>query len=167
MNKLDDYRIVFIYGTDEIEKNITNGKIEYYGESYKDYLHNRYLLDYVKEKYPEVPIFNQLTIRHQRELIAYFLVKMGHIIFFNTTSKDEKEFKKYGRTGQFMMPDVITEEQELALNKFCQEIKDYDILIDYDITLEDGILNSKSIQGTGDQNPEAIIQSYNQNSKIK
>ncbi len=92
---------------------------------------------------------------------------MGHIIFFNTTSKDEKEFKKYGRTGQFMMPDVITEEQELALNKFCQEIKDYDILIDYDITLEDGILNSKSIQGTGDQNPEAIIQSYNQNSKIK
>ena len=51
MNKLDDYRIVFIYGTDEIEKNITNGKIEYYGESYKDYLHNRYLLDYVKEKY--------------------------------------------------------------------------------------------------------------------
>lgn len=92
---------------------------------------------------------------------------MGHIIFFNTTSKDEKEFKKYGRTGQFMMPDVITEKQELALNKFCQEIKDYDILIDYDITLEDGILNSKSIQGTGDQNPEAIIQSYNQNSKIK
>lgn len=62
MNKLDDYRIVFIYGTDEMEKNITNGKIEYYGESYKDYLHNRYLLDYVKEKYPEVPIFNQLTI---------------------------------------------------------------------------------------------------------
>lgn len=66
MNKLDDYRIVFIYGTDEIEKNITNGKIEYYGESYKDYLHNRYLLDYVKEKYSEVPIFSQLTIRHQR-----------------------------------------------------------------------------------------------------
>jgi hypothetical protein len=66
-----------------------------------------------------------------------------------------------------MMPDVITEEQELALNNFCQEIKDYDILIDYDITLEDGILNSKSIQGTGDQDPEAIIQSYNQNSKIK
>lgn len=66
-----------------------------------------------------------------------------------------------------MMPDVITEEQELALNKFCQEIKDYDILVDYDITLEDGILNSKSIQGTGDQNPEAIIQNYNQNGKNK
>ena len=35
MNKLDDYRIVFIYGTDEMEKNITNGKIEYYGDPIK------------------------------------------------------------------------------------------------------------------------------------
>ena len=93
MNKLDDYRIVFIYGTDEIEKNIMNGKIEYYGESYKDYLHNRYLLDYVKEKYPEVPIFSQLTIRHQRELIAYFLVKMGTLSFLIRLQKMKKNLK--------------------------------------------------------------------------
>ena len=86
---------------------------------------------------------------------------MGNIVFFNTTATTEKEFKKYGKTGQFMMPDTITEEQNEALNRFCKQIEDYDILINYDITLENGLLDSKTLQGTGDINPEVMIMNYN------
>ena len=86
---------------------------------------------------------------------------MGNIVFFNTTATTEKEFKKYGKTGQFMMPDTITEEQNEALNRFCKQIEDYDILINYDITLENGLLDSKTLQGTGGINPEVMIMNYN------
>ena len=158
---MDDYRIAIIYSDNQLNKEKKNGEIELYGDTSLDYMHTRYLLDYVNENYPEVPIFKQLTIRHQRELIAYFLVKMGNIVFFNTTATTEKEFKKYGKTGQFMMPDTITEEQNEALNRFCKQIEDYDILINYDITLENGLLDSKTLQGTGGINPEAMIMNYN------
>lgn len=164
---MDNYKMAFIYGTDEPNKKISNGKIQYYGDVSEDYIHTKYLLDYIKEYYPEIPIFKQLNIRHQRELIAYFLVKMGHIVFFNTTPTTEKEFQKYGKTGQFMMPDTITEEQNNALNEFCKEIKDYDILINYDITLEDGLLDSKTILGTDDTNLEKLIQNYNEQISTK
>lgn len=158
---INKYRVAIIYGDSPLNNNKRNGEIELYGETSKDYMHSKYLLDYVKENYPEVPIFKQLTIRHQRELIAYFLVKMGNIVFFNTTPTTEKEFQKYGKTGQFMMPDIITEEQYETLNKFCQEIKDYDVLISYNITLKDGLLDSKTLQGTGNINPEIMIENYN------
>ena len=37
----------------------------------------------------------------------------------------------------------------------------YDILINYDITLENGLLDSKTLQGTGGINPEVMIMNYN------
>lgn len=157
---MDNYKIAIIYGNNDLNKDKKNGEIELYGSVEDDYMHTKYLLDYVNSHYPEVAIFKQLTIRHQRELIAYFLVKMGNIVFFNTTPTDEKEFQKYGYTGQFMMPDTITDEQNTALNDFCSQINKYDILISYDITLEDGFLDSKTIQATGNTNPEDLIKNY-------
>lgn len=48
-------------------------------------------------------------------MIAYFLVKMGHIVFFNTTKYDEDNLRKYDRTGFFMLPNHLTEKQKECL----------------------------------------------------
>ena len=63
---MDDYRIAIIYSDNQLNKEKKNGEIELYGDTSLDYMHTKYLLDYVNENYPEVPIFKQLTIRHQR-----------------------------------------------------------------------------------------------------
>ena len=134
--------------------------VHYYGNTSDDYFHNVYLLNYVKEYYPDVPIFQQLNPRHPKEIIAYFLVKMGHIVFFNTTKYDEKNLQKYGKLGLLLLPDSLTENQKKSLMQFSKNISDFQILINYELKIEDGLLSSKTFQAAEAMMPEEMIQSY-------
>lgn len=118
------------------------------------------MLDYTKEYYPQVPIFKQLNPRHQPEVIAYFLVKMGHIVFFNTTKYDEDNLRKYGRTGFFMLPNHLTEKQKECLENFTEQISNYNIFITYNIEMLDGILDSSTYNSVENVTPKELITKY-------
>lgn len=157
---MDKYKMSFIYGNDNINHNFSDGQIEYYGEVSEGKIHSLHLLDYTREYYPEAPIFKQLTVRHQPEVIAYFLVRMGHIVFFNTTKYDEDNLRKYGKTGFFMIPSTLTEKQKESLENFAQQILDYNIFITYDIEMIDGILDSKTYNSIEKITPIELIKNY-------
>lgn len=162
---MDNYKMAFIYGQDEPERNIEDGMLHFYGEFDDEILHSKYLLDYAKEYYPDVSIFEKLTIKHQPEVIAYFLIKMGHIVFLNTTKLNEKG-KKHGKIGIFLMPDTITEKQKETLISFANQIEDYDVMIAYDIKMIDGMLDSQSYTSVERIKPIESFEKYFEKTNI-
>lgn len=157
---MDNYKVAFIYGEDLEDKGLLDGSIEQYGDMKKDSLHVAYLLDYAKEHFGEMPIFNRLTIKHQPELVAYFLNQLGIIVFFNMTKYDENYIKKHGKDAMLMLPDNLTDKQKDTLRKLAEDISDFNLLINYDITLDTGILDSKTIQGSDNETPSELIEIY-------
>lgn len=154
---MENYKLVFIYGVNDPNKNIKNGEMEGIGDVQDEtLLHINCLLDYAKTKYPNIPIFQQLNNRHRPETVAYFLTLLGHIVFFNTT----KNVKKHGKSGLFMFPKEITEEQKETLSKFCKTIEDFSITVTYDLQLVDGILDSKEFSMAEVNSPSHIINSF-------
>lgn len=160
MKNMDSYKIAFIYGLDDEKNNFSDGQIHMVGEMEDGFLHSKILLDYAQEHYPDMPIFNQLNVRHQPEVIAYFLVKMGHIVFFNTTKYDEDNLEKYGRLGFFMMPDGITKKQVSALIRFSEIISEFNVFITHHIEMKDGLLDSMTCHSPEKIEPEQLIRQY-------
>jgi len=156
---MDNYKIAFIHGENFENKGLSDGSIELYGDITKDSLHVAYLLDYAKKRFSDIPIFDRLTIRHQPEIVAYFLTKLGIIVFFNMTKYEENHIKRYGKNGMLMLPETLTEKQKEALKKLAADISDFNISINYDLTL-DGILDSKTIQGFNHETPSELIEIY-------
>lgn len=157
---MDKYKIALIYGDNFIEQGKEEGRIEYCGEIENDSLHVVSLLNFAKDNFPEIPVFQQLSIRHQPEVVAYFLTRLGIIVFFNMTKYDDNHMKKYGRNGMFMMPDELTPKQEEALKEFSESINNFKCSINYDLTIDTGILDSKIIQSLNHETSNDIIDIY-------
>lgn len=157
---MDSYKIAFIYGEDDEKNNFSDGQIHMVGEMEDGSLHSKILLDYAKEYYPDMSIFKQLNPRHQPEVIAYFLVRMGHIVFFNTTKYDEENMKNYGKLGFFMMPDTITKKQVDSLIRFSKNISDFNVFITHHIEMTDGLLDSMTCHSTEKIEPEQLVRQY-------
>ena len=154
---MDDYKLAFIYGTNEEECDIWDGKIEKFGDSSdEDSFHSTCLLDHAKERYPDVQIFKKMGFRHKPETIGYFYTLFGHILFLNTT----KNVQKYGKSGLFMLPSNVTEKQKESLFKFCEEIEDFSVHILYDLNIEDGILEGKELSSVENKNISSLFISY-------
>ncbi len=75
---MDNYKLAFIYGTNEPNKQILDGKIEYIGE---------------------IAVFKNMNVRYQPEAVGYVYTLLGHALFFNTTSHRKDTFERYGKTG--------------------------------------------------------------------
>ncbi len=164
---MNEYKIAFIYGNNDESKGMVDGKIEFYGSMNSDALHIAYLLDYAKTKFPEMKIFDMLTIRHQPEIVAYFLTKLGITVFFNMTKYDSNNLKKYGKMGMLMVPDQLSSAQIESLKKFTTEINDFDIIINYDLSIDTGILDSKMIRSFDHETPLELINIYLERNKIE
>lgn len=159
---MDDYKIAFIYGITDEQRKTEEGKLEFYGENIENSFHSAYLVEFIQEKYSDFKVFQNLNHRHQPEMIAYLLSRVcHHIVFLNTT----KDVEKYGKTGTFIMPEDNSDKQWETLFLFCDSIPDYRISINYDITLVDGLLDSKSLSSTENSTPRSLMESYFQ--KIK
>lgn len=153
---MDNYKLAFIYGNEDEKLNIKKAKIEQYGENDDDSLHILYLLDFIKEKGFPQPIFKNITSRHQPEVVAFLITTLGHIVFINTT----KNVEKYGKSGLFLLPKTIDEDVEDSLYLFADSIKDYSVIISYDMDIKDGILNGKEMQSVGNDTPRKLIEEY-------
>lgn len=60
----------------------------------------------------------------------------------------------------FLLPDQLTEKQQTSLIEFAKNIENFDIMINYDISIDTGILDSKTIQGFNHETPLELINVY-------
>lgn len=157
---MNENKIALIYDHDDINKGFTDGQIEFYGNMEQDSLHIAYLLDYARSKFPEIPIFQQLTLRHQPEVAAYFLTRLGMIVFLNMTKYDPEHLKKYGKMGMLMLPDQMTPAQIESLKQFVADIQDFDISIHYNLSIDMGMLDAKTIIGLNHETPMELMNLY-------
>lgn len=65
------------------------------------------------------------------------------------------------------MPDELTEKQAESLKEFAKTISDFDISINYDLFIDNGILDSKMIQSTNHESPLDLVNVYLNRKKNK
>lgn len=146
---MDDYKLAIINDKD-------NG-IEKIGSRKNDDLHIICLLNYIKEKYRDNKLLNQLNERHTPDAVGYYLTLFdNNILFFNTTT----DVSKYGKTGFFMFPKEISDNQKIKLYEFADEINDYFIDIAYDFTVDDGFLNASELKSAGVGDISNLLDTY-------
>ena len=163
---IDNYKVAFIYGEDDERRDIKNGKIEMIGNIHdENEIHIICLLEHAKERYPDIEIFKRLNNRHTPDIAGYFFTLLGHIVFFNTT----KNIEKYGKTGMFMMPKSLSDNQRKTLIEFVENLEEYHISICYDLDLVDGILEAKELYPLEKEKPLKLLGTYLQreNKEIK
>ncbi len=154
---MENYKFAIIYGNDDSKRNIEVGKIEKYGDlRIGDLNHIDYLIEYIDSKYSDIDMFKVLNNRHAPEIAAYLISRLGSVVFLNAT----KDAKKYGKTGFFMMPDAITEEQKESMYAFCSEIKDFNVSIYYNLKIVDGFLDGANLFPMAREEPQKLLDSF-------
>jgi len=154
---MDNYKFAVIYGNEDCEKNIEDGKIEKYGDiKLSDFNHIDYLLEFIDSKFHDVNMFKTLNNRHTPEIAAFLISRFGHTIFLNAT----KDAKKYGKSGIFIMPDKISKKQKEAIYSFFEEIKDFSITIIYNLKIVDGILDGISLAPINKEESKKLLNSF-------
>lgn len=135
---MNDAKIVIIYGQDKVDGKNRNGEFECLGCINSDDLHISCFLEFFQNNFIDDNIFRKVTYTTIPENIGYLLTEKGHIVFFNTT-KPRKE-----KSGFFMIPSNITEEQKKSLEKINSSLTDFNIKVLYDYFINDyGLLDSK------------------------
>ena len=132
---MDDYKCAIIN---------ENG-IDKVGDSRSEDIHTICLLEEARKIHPDNQYFKMLNVKHLPSTISYYLTEAGDIVFLNTTNYRKEELKKYGRSGIFFLPSVITNKHIESLEKFLPMIEDFKVEIKADFSIEDGILMYKTI----------------------
>jgi hypothetical protein len=154
---MDNYKFAIINGEDNSEKDIQAGKVERYGNiEFGDLNHIDYLMEYIDNKFSDVPMFKSLNNRHTPEIAAFLISRLGYIVFLNAT----KNAKRYGKTGIFIMPDEITDKQKEALYSFYEEIKDFSVTIIYNLKIVDGFLDGVNLAPVNKEDSKKLLDSF-------
>lgn len=154
---MDDSKVVIIFGTDDTNEKFHDGELEYFGNIKDSDLHIVTLLEMVEKYFSDDSILSRLTIRHQANIAAYFMVELGHVIFLNTTSYKKEYLEKHGKSGLLMIPDKMSIKQFEELKLFLKKIEDYTITVCSDLKLNEGFLESKNFTSIRGANKELVI----------
>lgn len=154
---MDKYKIAFIYGITDEDRKTSDGQLEFWGDNNAENLHSTCLLEFIEEKYSDLKIFKKLNYKHKPETISYFISKVCHHVVFLNTTKDEK---RYGKTGVFILPENLSDNQEETILSFCDFIFDYKINLCYDFIINDGLLESKQLSSNDNKTPKFVMESY-------
>ena len=142
MNKA---KLIIIYGDNKVDGKNRNGEIECLGDINSDDLHISCLLDFFQKNFLDENIFKKINYTTIPETVGYILTEKSHIVFFNTTKLGK------GKSGFFMMPTNISENQKNSLKQLSNFLDDFNIRILYDYFINsDGLLDSKSISTNND-----------------
>ena len=115
------------------------------------------LVYFLKTHYLDDPNLQKLTYLYPIQTASYVFTRLGDIMFLDTTGANPRSNDS---SGTFMMPDHITDAQKEALHQFKQYIINYtDVRIDYQISYQDGIFDSLTLRGHG-ENAANVIDNY-------
>ena len=156
---MDNYKFSIIFGDEE-----RDGKTVYYGD--QDELHIKSMIEFISEYYPEDLLLKTVNIRHQAIIAAYLLTQRNNIVFLNSTEYTKESLERYGKNGILLLPQKITQKQLFSLKEMVDGIRDYDILIKCNLFIEDGFLNSKTLNNMDKITPEIVDDIVNKNCEI-
>ena len=142
-------KIAIIHGNTPVDGINKNGQIDYINFDINDNGHHiDFMLDYLKNNYKDLELYQKYEKELYISKIVMDLVKLGEVIFVNTTSYAKEFLRNYGVTGEIFLPNALTDEQKEGLKKLKKNIEEYDeIQIWYDI--QEGF-SAKMLIGTPD-----------------
>ncbi len=150
MCKVDDYKVVIITGENK-KSDDKDGEVIYVGPIDDYSFHIDCLIDYTRERYPNVNVFKQINDRCLPNVPIFFLTWLNSIVYVNLDSE------RAGRGGMLYMPDAISEKQRAVLLEMAKELPLNNVDIVYDMDFDDGEVLAKEFQYTGDQNFADIL----------
>lgn len=154
---MDDSKVVIIFGNDDKKCQFQDGKIENYGDAKDDDLHIATLLEIVEKYFSDDPILSRLNINHQANIVAYFMVELGHLVFLNTTSYKKEFFEQHGKSGLLMVPNKISIKQFETLKEFLRQVEDYTVTVCSELKLNGGFLESKNFTSIRGADKKLVI----------
>lgn len=132
-----DSKIIIINPDDEAY-GLVDGDVKFIGEIGSDYSHGDLLNSYGIETYGEDSIFSILASGNFLvDVPVYFLTEGNeNIVFLNVSSS------KIGKVGLLYLPTNISDKQEKALISLSNLLKDFKIEVNYNLRVDDGIVDS-------------------------
>lgn len=148
-------KIGIIFGNNDKENDINEGKFVYYGNIYdEEVFHSQCLLDFAQVYFSDKSIFNKLSFRHAPTTIGYFYTLFGHVLLLNTSSA------KHGRSLNIMMPNNISDDVRDKLYKVISELEDFSLTILYDLELSEGIIKGSEMSTYSSEDRIKLLDSY-------
>ncbi len=132
-----DNKIIIINPLDE-DYGLYDGNINYIGEINSDFSHGDLLTNYGVDIYGEDSIFGILsTGNYMVDVPVYFLTEgYENIVFLNVSRS------KSGKIGLLYLPSNISDKQKESLNSLSLLLKDFKIEVNYNLRVDDGIVDS-------------------------
>lgn len=117
----NDIKLAVITGTN----NEIDGQINCFQIGEDDAFHAAILSDYLKEKYWANEEIKKINLDNANAM-GLFLREQGDVVFFNSTTYKDGSPNKHGRTGIFIIPDNMTENQIESLKELNEKVNHYD-----------------------------------------
>lgn len=132
-----DSKIIIINPSDEAY-GLSDGNVNYIGKVDSDFYHSDLLIDYGISVYGEDSIFGLLANgNYLVDIPVYFLVEGNdNLVFLNVSNS------KTGKMGLLYLPNNISSKQKEALNKLSSILGDFKIEVNYNLKMDDGVVDS-------------------------
>lgn len=165
--RLEDSMLMIING--ENEKGDIPGHVDFVGKIYYDKdiqnfkdtdeadkykPHVNYLLEYGREKYPDVQVFNILSDNHLYRTVVYFLSIFNNIVYLNISSN------RHQQRGLLFMPEEICEAQKQALYEVARKCLNVNVQLVYDLNFNDGDVDLKEFDSKRGSSFEDVLDDY-------
>ena len=130
-------RKVVIINSDDRENNLTDGYLNLLGDVNEDISHSELMIQYGLKKYGTDSIFGILNDGYYLPVYpAFFLTEsLGNVVFLNISNN------KMGKQGLLYLPSNLSELQMDALNSLSKELKGFNIEVNNNLILDDGIVD--------------------------
>ena len=136
MESIDNYKALIINGVND-KSNDVDGHVDFVGPIGECDYHIDCLLEYAREKYPNVSIFQRITDRCEPDVPIYFLTWLNNVVYINISGN------RNGKYGMLFLPDEVTENQMKEIYELVKQIPKAHVDIVYDMDFDDGFVISK------------------------
>ena len=139
MQKTDDVKVIIINPLDE-KNNLTYGKINYIGDIDGYISHGDLMINYGVEIYGEDSIYEIMSDGNYLPIYpAFFLAEFdGNIVCLNISNN------KIGKQGILYLPSDLGDEQIKSINSLSRALKGFNIEVNRDLELDDGLVDSST-----------------------
>lgn len=120
---MEEIKLAIING----ENSELDGKINCFYIDEQESYHSTILSEYIKENYGTNKELENLDLNNANSIML-FLREQGNIVFANDTTYKNGMPDRHGKTGFFVMPDFLSDNQKESLQEFNKMVQDYDYL---------------------------------------
>lgn len=133
---INEYKAIIINGTND-KSNDIDGHVDFVGPIGECDYHVDCLLEYARDKYPDVSIFQRITDRCEPDVPIFFLTWLNNVVYINISGN------RVGKYGMLFLPDEISEKQLKLIYELAKQIPKAHVDIVYDMDFDDGFVESK------------------------